>query len=563
MAPVSAQQPGDVFVQMEAHPNLREARERAQAYGSILPNINGFALGGGWYGLALGPYGEAGARAELRRLLREGLVPRDSYVTRGETYRQRFWPAGLQDTAPPVQAPVLAAPQADEIVPPAPVGQPEETARQARLSESRLNREEKKELQRALQWFGHYDAAIDGSYGRGTRNAMASWQAAVGVDVTGILTTRQRARLLQDWVTAQGRLGLARLEVPEAGIALTAPVGLVEFDRIEAPFVHYAPRDGSGVRMALISQPGDRATLGGLYEILQALEIVPPDGPRGKERDGFRIRGEEPGRRSEVFARLTDGHIVGYLLSWPEAEADAATRALEQMEATLASVGAPLDPEEGFDPAQQSLDMVSGLEVRRPLRSASGFFVDRSGAVLTAAETVQGCGRVTLDRLHDADVAFERDGVAVLRPRGPLAPVEVASLSPNEGRLRSAVSVGGFPFGGVLGAATLSFGTLEDVRGLNGEETAFRLSLEARDGDVGGPVLDVSGRVSGMLLPDPVDGTRVLPSDVALAKKSSALLPILSEAGIDAAVTEISAPIAPEDLTVRAAGLTVLVSCWE
>ncbi|MEM8849754.1 MAG: serine protease [Pseudomonadota bacterium] len=552
-----------MFVQIEAHPNLREAQDRAQAYGSILPNINGFALGGGWYGLALGPYEEAGARLELRRLLQEGLIPRDSYVTLGETYRQRFWPAGLQDSTPPAQAPVLAAPQTDEIEPPAPVAQPEETARQARASEARLNREEKKELQRALQWFGHYNAAIDGSYGRGTRNAMASWQRAAGVEVTGILTTRQRARLLQDWVAAQGRLGLARLEVPEAGIVLTAPVGLVEFERIEAPFIHYAPKNGSDVRMALISQPGDRAALGGLYEILQALEIVPPVGPRGKERDSFRIRGEAPGRRSEVFARLQDGHIVGYLLSWPEAEADAAARALEQMEATLASVGAPLDPEEGFDPAEQSLDMVSGLNVRRPLRSASGFFVDRSGTVLTAAETVQGCGRLTLDRLHEAEVALARDGVAVLRPRGTLAPVEVASLSPNAGRLRSAVSVGGFPFGGVLGTATLSFGTLEDVRGLDGDDTAIRLSLEARDGDVGGPVLDVAGRVSGMLLPDPMDGARVLPSDVAVAMKSSSLLPILDEAGVEAAVTDVSAPIAPEDLTLRAAGMTVLVSCWE
>ncbi|MEM7490658.1 MAG: serine protease, partial [Pseudomonadota bacterium] len=510
---------------------------------------------------------EATGRAELRRLRSEGLIPRDSYVTRGETYRERFWPGdGAAVAVPPPAAVAPDAGPAVETTSEAPAIQivSDETPREARASESLLTREEKMDLQRALRWFGHYNAAIDGSYGRGTRNAMASWQQAQGVLVTGVLTTRQRARLTEDWVAAQARLGLARLEVPEAGIAVTAPTGMVTFDRIEAPFVHYDPAEGSEMSLSLISQAGGEDVLGGLYEVLQGLEIIPPEGPRSREAERFRIVGQAPGMTTQAHARVADGHVIGYILSWPDAEADAAMRALEQMEATLASVGPPLDPLAGFEPDAQSVDMVSGLEVRQPLRSASGFFVDGAGSVVTAADTVAGCGRVTLDRRHDAAVALTRDGVAVLRPAEALAPEAVAALAPEEGRLRTTVSVGGFPFGGVLGSATLSFGMLEDVRGLEGEEDRLRLSMRARDGDVGGPVLDAAGRVSGMLLPDPSEGGQVLPPDLALAVKARALLPLLSEAGVVAPATAADgAPIAPEDLTLKARGMTVLVSCWE
>lgn len=571
--PATAQ--GRAFVQIEAHPNLGEATSRARAYGSIVTDINGFALGGRWYAIALGPYDTATATATLRRLRAEGLIPRDSYISDGSTYRDRFWPVGAGAIGAPVPAAPLPPAPVDEAsetasapAAPDPVIVPEETRREAQRSEQLLSLEERMNLQRGLQWFGFYTAAIDGSFGRGTRNSMAAWQTSMGVDdVTGILTTRQRARLLEEYRVSQQELGLQPVTVAEAGVSLIAPLGLVAFDRIEAPFVHYEPAQtesgDTGVRLSIISQAGDQAVLGGLFEILQTLEIVPMEGERSKSRDEFRITGVGPDRTTQIFAKLDGSHIVGYILSWPEAQNGLALRALPEMDRTLASSGAPLAPDAGFEPSEQSFDMVSGLDVRQPLRSASGFFVDGEGAVLTAAETVAGCSRVTLDRLHEAEVALAQDGIAVLRPRARLAPVEVAALTPTEGRLRSAVSVGGFPFGGVLGAATLSFGTLEDVRDLDGDEGVIRLSLVARDGDVGGPVLDQAGRVTAMLLPDPVDGTRALPADVTFAAKARVLQDVLTAAGITARTSATATPIAPEDLTTRAVGMTVLVSCWE
>ncbi|WP_245624941.1 serine protease [Jannaschia seosinensis] len=543
--PGRAQQ--NVYVQIEAHPDRATAEERAERYDNRVDPVNGFTLGAGWYAIALGPYEVEQARAELQRLTAEGLIPGDSYLTEGDTYRERFWPTGARSEG--------------ETATDDPAAQPEETREEALRSERSLTRADRMDIQRALQWFGHYEGAIDGVFGSGTRDAMAGWQRRIGAAPSGILTTRQRAKLLSDRAEAQAALGLRPITVGEAGIALTAPMGLVAFDRIEAPFVHYAPADGSGIRLSLISQAGDARKLAGLYEVLQTLEAIPPEGDRARERDTFRITGLAPDRTTQAFARLTDGHIVGYILSWPERQDPLASAALAEMERTLASVGAPLPSDAGLDPAEQSVDMVSGLEVRKPQRSGSGFYADAAGAVVTASANVAGCGRITIDGRHDASVTAEADGIAILRPGAALAPSQVAALAPAVPRLRSRLAVGGFPYGGLLSDAALTFGTLADVRGLR-DEDVLRLQLSAQPGDVGGPVLDDAGRVVGMLLPAQNGDDRILPDDVAFAAKPEDLRAVLATAGVEETAAAGDAALSPEELAAQAAAITVLIGCW-
>ena len=38
----------NVWVQIEAHPSLTVAQERARRYAAEMPDVNGFALGGSW-----------------------------------------------------------------------------------------------------------------------------------------------------------------------------------------------------------------------------------------------------------------------------------------------------------------------------------------------------------------------------------------------------------------------------------------------------------------------------------------------------------------------------------
>ncbi|MFP4451304.1 MAG: peptidoglycan-binding protein, partial [Rhodosalinus sp.] len=89
-----------------------------------------------------------------------------------------------------------------------------------------------------------------------------------------------------------------------------------------------------------------------------------------------------------------------------------------------------------------------------------------------------------------------------------------------------------------------------------------RLSLDAREGDAGGPVFDATGAVVGMLLPRPESGPR-LPDGVHFAASAGALRAALVSAGLSPRGAGPASALAPEELTDLGTGMTVLVSCWD
>ncbi|WP_197917218.1 serine protease [Thiosulfatihalobacter marinus] len=547
------------WVQLEAQPSLTVAQERIRIHAGRLDNVNGFSLGGGWYAIALGPFRRADAETVLRSYLSDGLIPGDSYISASDSYRAQFWPVGANLLNTPVTSPpppagtASAAPQAAD-----------ETPRQARASESRLTRDERKDLQTWLKWAGHYDAAIDGAFGRGTRAAMAAWQRANGVEETGVLTTAQRQTLRSQYFAILDGMDLQRVTLPDAGIEMLIPLGVVSKSATEYPFVQYEATGDIPARVLLISQAGDQSTLFGLFDIMQTLEIVPLTGPRNRNDSSFLLTGQNDRIVSHTEVTLKDGTLKGFTLVWPAGDENRRTRILSQMQTSFTRIDGVLDPAAGGNPAQD-IDLVSGLEVRKPNLSRSGFFIDRAGRVITTAQAVQGCARVTLEEDYEATVATldEALGIAILEPRDALAPLGVATLRAGTPRLKSDIAVAGYSYEGQLGAPTLTFGQLADIRGLGGEQELARLTLAPQPGDAGGPVLDAGGAVFGMLLPRPASGTRQLPVGVNFAVNADAIRALLAQEGVTPDTTPPRPDMAPEDLARLASGMTVLVSCWD
>ncbi len=548
-----------VYVQIEAQPSLSVAEDRLRDYASILPDVNGFDLGRGWYGIALGPYPRNEANDVLRSLRAQRLIPSDSYLEEPGRYGQRIWPIGAGPaTLPPVTAPQIAA--APEPEPPV----TDETPREARASEALLTRQEREALQIALRWAGVYAAGIDGAFGQGTRRAMADWQAANGYEVTGILTTAQRADLFRQYNAVLDGMDIQTVRDTRAGISIDLPLGAVAFDRYDSPFAHFDPTGTvEGARVLLISQPGDRDRLAGLYEIMQTLDIVPLDGPRDRDSDSFTLTGQNASIVSHTEARLEGGAIKGFTLIWPAGDEERRTRILAAMQSSFAPIPGVLDPAVIAEDSQ-SVDLVAGLSIRKPKLTASGFFVDRQGRVVTTDSAVASCGRITLNSDYDAEIMATDPalGIAVLRATQPLAPNDVAQFRDGAPRLQSEIAVAGFSFGGVLPSATMTFGRLSDLRGLNGEDSLSRLAISTLDGDAGGPVLDDGGAVIGMLIPHDAGG-RQLPDDVNFATNSASVQKVLSQAGVSPQLTTGLARLDPVDLTQKATAMTVLVSCWE
>ncbi len=564
-----AQQEDAVWVQVEAQPSLAQANRQIINYANRLQDVNGFALGGGWYGIALGPYNRADAETVLRAYRRDGLIPRDAYITFTSSFESQFWPIGANLLNVRVETPAaepLAQPEAQpaaQIAPETETIVPDETPREARASEAQLTRDEKKELQSWLKWAGFYNAAIDGSYGRGTRASMSAWQAANGYETTGVLTTAQRAALKGQYNAVLDGLGLQSVSNFDAGIEMMIPTEVVSLKSTEYPFVTYTPTADLDAQVVMISQTGDQSTLFGLYDIMQTLDIVPLEGPRERKDNSFVLVGEDAARISHTEVSLIRGEIKGFTLVWPSGDEERRRRVLTEMRSSFNRIDGVLDPSAGSN-AVQDIDLLAGLEIRKPKLSRSGFYIDNKGTVITTAEAVGSCQRITLDDEYDAELVGVNDqlGVAVLRPQTSLAPIAVASFRNSQPRLKSEVAVAGYSFGGVLSAPSVTFGTLSDLRGLEGEETLTRLALAPLPGDAGGPVFDTGGSVVGMLLPK-ADGTsRQLPGDVSFAASGDAIRALLTQEGITTDAGESLGIMAPEDLTALAGDMTVLVSCW-
>jgi S1-C subfamily serine protease len=191
--------------------------------------------------------------------------------------------------------------------------------------------------------------------------------------------------------------------------------------------------------------------------------------------------------------------------------------------------------------------------------------VDAKGTVVTTVEAVAQCGRVTIDRSTEATVVAQdaATGLAVLTPKVALAPRSFASFQTAAPRLGSEIAVAGYSYEDKLPAPVLTFGTLEEAAGLNGEAGISRLSAPVMAGDAGGPVLDSSGAVVGMLLPPAVKGAKVLPEGVGFAAQAGVIAQALTAAGVEPTAATATEAATPDALNAAGLGMTVLVSCWE
>lgn len=557
------------WLQIESQPSLTMAEERVRAYAAVFPDVAGFQVRNGWYVVVLGPYAPEAAAGRIADLKRENLIPRDSFITDGATHALQFWPVG--QSAVPAAEPVTETPLVDvpgvevpgiEV----PEALADETPQQAKASEAELSRDGRKALQQAMAWYGFYTAAIDGSFGAGTRKSMAAWQEANGFDATGVLTSLQRATLIANFDADQAEFGFQTITEAEAGIEITLPTKLVQFDHYEPPFVHFAEKDGSGLRVILISEPGDQNSLYGLYDILQTLEVVPAQGERSRNERDFTINAVSDTVQSFAYAEASKGMVKGYLVVWNPADAERMQRILPAMAASFRSVGdKALDP--GLVPMDEAArsGLLSGLEVKTAKLSRSGFFVDAKGTVVTTTEAVAQCGRVTIENDTDATVTATDAalGLAILTPSTPMAPAAFAAFDTGAVRKGAEIAVAGYSYEARLPAPVLTFGTLEDDKGLNGEAGVLRLAIPVLPGDAGGPVVDASGAVVGMLLPGAANGAKLLPDGVAFAATAQALTQALAAAGVVTSAPSTTGLATPDALNAQALGMTVLVSCWE
>ena len=548
----------DFWVQVEAHPNQAAAIDEARAYSNLIPDVNAYDIGAGWFAVSIGPFDEAEAQTRLYDLRSTGIIPLDSFLSRGSNHQGKIWPESpTKKNTPQTFAPVAVETEIGK-----PPSEPEETLEEARQSERSLSHDEKKQLQIALKSSGYYSSAIDGVFGPDTRIAMRAWQYDADLPLTGVLTTAQRAFLLRQYNRVLEAYGLKKVSDKNTGVALNLPLELVTFTHYDPPLAHFSSTAGGAHAVYVISQEGDRKSLRELYKALQTLEILPEFGDKTLKADRFEIAGKNSEITSYAQATLQNDTIKGFILVWPVGDEERRHWLLADMKASFARFDGVLDSNIDSN-ALQKIDLLFGLDIKKPAFVRSGIFVSRRGYLVTAANDLSTCSRIAIENKYEASVVKTdvAERIVLLKITEKIVPKAIAELSSHVDGLGDFVIGAGFSFGGRLSAPSLISGRIKEFQSLSGNTDYIRMTMVTQDSDNGGPVLNRLGTLSGIIVNAVEDG-RKLPEDVSYALKADKVIELMRDAGLVVNQREVSKPASDILLAQKARDMTGLISCW-
>ena len=178
----------------------------------------------------------------------------------------RFWPAGLFALVAAGAAPAFAAPPTPPASAAADVKLEAEKAAFLAMPEA-----DRKAVQDALGWLDFYNGAVDGAFGKRTRDSILAYQQSVGAAPDGIVspselealkTAAQRARAAVDFALVDDRI---------SGVRIGAPLKLLTKLKPSSGDTTLQSGDG-GVSLTLQARAGasDDSGLAALYGQLTA-----------------------------------------------------------------------------------------------------------------------------------------------------------------------------------------------------------------------------------------------------------------------------------------------------
>lgn len=198
--------------------------------------------------------------------------------------------------------------------------------------------------------------------------------------------------------------------------------------------------------------------------------------------------------------------------------------------------------------------------------TGTGVVVDGKGHVLTAHHVVSACRLLSL-RQGDAVVparlsaADPRLDLALLGAEQPLAAEGIGFRSEPVVQ-GEAVVVAGFPRE-VVGRGLLKAqrGSVSSADDPSADSEMMRFNIAVNPGGSGGPVLDYSGRMIGLVTGMLYSGRSGAPlANPGVAVRAQAAEAFLRQAGVDVRFARTSAS-GIEDIAAKAAKQTVLVEC--
>lgn len=206
----------------------------------------------------------------------------------------------------------------------------------------------------------------------------------------------------------------------------------------------------------------------------------------------------------------------------------------------------------------------------QPFASGTGFVVSADGHVLTNNHVVDGCREMRVGDTEVLDVvATDKSAdLAVLklhRQRAAAASFRDGSYA----RPGEDVVVLGYPLHGLLGAdAIVTTGIINALAGIRNDRRLIQISAPVQPGNSGGPVLDSSGNIVGVVVAK-LDALRVakatgdIPENVNFAINEATARSFLDANHVRYKLEPSADKLPAPDVASKASRFTVLLECFK
>ncbi|MDP2801996.1 MAG: serine protease [Phreatobacter sp.] len=203
--------------------------------------------------------------------------------------------------------------------------------------------------------------------------------------------------------------------------------------------------------------------------------------------------------------------------------------------------------------------------------TGTGFYINDTGHVLTNHHVIDGCATVAIARPGGQRVplrligADEGADLAVLvQANTTSAPLRLRNGAGVNVRGGEKVVLVGYPARSQLGGVNVTEGIVSGLRGALGDQSRFQYTAPTQPGNSGGPVLDASGLVVGVVVSqiDKISGERTA-QNINFGIKLDLVRSFLAANNVTATEAEAGATLPTSDILQNADQSVVPLDCLE
>ncbi len=222
--------------------------------------------------------------------------------------------------------------------------------------------------------------------------------------------------------------------------------------------------------------------------------------------------------------------------------------------------------------ASKSTDTSLGDEKLELYATGSGFYVSAAGHIVTNQHVVDGCKEMRLANgtVLDVITSDKANDLALLKAPKP-GPAFVRFRDGRGVRTGEGILIAGFPLRDEISSEiNVTTGNVSSLAGPNNDRTLIQITAPVQHGNSGGPVLDLSGNLVGVVQSkfDPSadagdDNTIDVPQNVNFAVSQFTLRAFLDAQEVDYESAPSTTTLSSADIAARAHGFTVSLECWQ